>query len=242
MKIEIPEKRPRILVWDLETDGVNALKADLGFVMCFGYKWSGIGEAKCMTVLDHPGRRIRDDAPLLRAAYPYLCAADLLVAHYGDRFDRKFFESRLLKARLAPLPITRQVDTCLIARARLKLSSNRLANLAKFLGVKTPKMDKGNGWPDWWMDAMAGHKPSIRSMAKYCAQDVQCLDECLDVMRPIIPSKYMVNATIGLDRPGCKSCGGLVTYKGTYFSEKKAYRRYQCRECGKWGRDDKAMA
>ncbi|KKL23485.1 hypothetical protein LCGC14_2424940, partial [marine sediment metagenome] len=29
--------KPRVLIWDLETGGVNAFKADLGFILNFGY-------------------------------------------------------------------------------------------------------------------------------------------------------------------------------------------------------------
>jgi hypothetical protein len=233
---------PKILIWDLETAGTNAFCADYGYMVCFGYKWLGDAKARCISLLDYPGdgkwpKGCQDDTNLLKAGLKIMEEADLLVAHYGDRFDRKFFESRLLRAGLRPIPMTRQADTCLIARAKLKLSSNRLDNLAKFLRVKTRKMSKGDGWPNWWMGALRGDKPSIRKMAVYCAQDVQCLEECFVAMRHLIPNKYLINMNIGKNRSVCVACGKDVQYRGTYFSEKKLFRRFQCRRCGKWGHD-----
>ena len=38
----------RVLVWDIETAGVSALKADLGFVVCVGYKWFGEKKVHCL--------------------------------------------------------------------------------------------------------------------------------------------------------------------------------------------------
>lgn len=234
-------KWPRVLFWDLETAGVNAFSADQGYIVCFGYKWLGDKDTKCLTVLDFPGKNCQDDTKLLSAALEIMEDADLLVAHYGDRFDRKFFEARLLRAGLKPIPGTRQVDTCLLARAKLKLSSNRLANLASFLGVETQKMAKGNGWPSWWMGALRGDKKSILAMAKYCRVDVQCLSEIYLRIRHLIPEKYLINMSIGQNRYMCGACGANVQYRGFYFSARKMYRRFQCRACGKWGRETRAM-
>lgn len=235
------KKSPRVLIWDLETAGTNAFSADYGYIVCFGYKWLGEGKAKCLTLLDYPGKgkwpdNCHDDTNLLKAALEIMEEADLTVAHYGDRFDKKFLESRLIRAGLKPLPPTRSVDTCLIARARLKLSSNRLSNLAKFLRCKIGKMDKGNGWPDWWFGALRGDKQSIRNMAVYCCQDVDCLEGIFVRMRSIIPNKYLIDMGVGKTIWECIGCGGALKHsRGFYFSEKKLWNRFQCMGCGKWG-------
>lgn len=233
-------KFPKVLFWDLEVAGVDSLSADRSFVVCFGYKW-GNEKAKCISVLDYPGKNCQDDRNLLRAAREILDEADILVAHYGDKFDRKFVRARLRKHRLSPIPNTRLIDTCLLARGAYRLSSNRLGNLASFLGVKTGKMEKRGGWPDWWMGALRGDKPSVRKMSVYCAQDVQCLSEVYEVMKPDIPNKYGFNMAIGKPVKCCASCGGTMNSRGYYFSEKKMFRRLQCRECGKWDHDTKPI-
>ena len=233
--------RFKTLIWDLETAGVGGLNADQGFIVCFGYKWHGETAVKCLTLLDYPGKNCQDDTNLIKAAYDIIVKADLSVAHFGGGFDRPYLNSRLIRAGLAPLPQTRLVDTCIIARHQLKLSSNRLAAIAKFFDLDTKKMEKGNGWPNWWMGAMRGDRKSILMMSKYCKQDVQCLDEVYEAMRTIIPGKYMISAAIGLNRKVCHNCGGPVSYRGVYFSAHRMYRRYQCRACGRWGHDPKAV-
>lgn len=228
---------PKILCYDIESAGVQSLYADRGFMVCFGYKFLGDKQAKCISLNDYPGKHVHDDKNLLTAALEIMQKADLLVAHYGDKFDRKFIEARLLRNRLPPLPITRQVDTCLISRFRLKLSSNRLGNLAEFLQVKTGKMNKRGGWPDWWMGALRGDRQSIKEMQAYCAQDVQCLEECYLALRQIIPEKYLINLAVGNELNACKSCGNIgIKHEGRYYSPTRSYQRYSCKACGKWGR------
>jgi len=58
---------PRILSFDIESAGVNALKSDLGFVILFGYKWAHEPHAHVLTLAPQSLRRF-DDKALLRAA------------------------------------------------------------------------------------------------------------------------------------------------------------------------------
>lgn len=231
----------KVLFYDIETAGVNAFSADMGFCVVFGYKWLGDRRAQALSILDYPGKHIHDDTNLLKALHGIMEQADLIVAHYGQKFDRPFLESRLIRVGLTPIPNTRQADTCLIARHKLKLSSNRLDNLAKFLGCKNRKMSKGDGWPNWWMEALRGDKQAIKKMAAYCIGDVECLEEIFLRMRSIIPGKYLLDMSIDKPKPACSGCGEKTQYRGYYFSEKKKYRRYSCTACGRWGRSSKSI-
>lgn len=241
-------KKPKVLFFDIETGGVGGLRADLGYVICFGYKFLGDKKATCLRISDFGGKgwpnNCQDDTELLKAANKVMQEADLLVAHFGEFFDRPFLESRLLHAGLEPLPPLRLADTCLIARKKLKLSSNRLDNLAKFLKCKTRKMQKGDGWPKWWFGAMRGDKKSISDMAKYCIVDVECLEEIFLKMRHLIPGKYLLNMAIGQERNVCVACGSDVQYRGSYYSEKKEFRRFACKnqKCRRWDHDTRAIA
>jgi len=248
--VRLPPEGKRTLIWDLETAGVQGLCADRGYIVCFGWKWLGESQAHCISLLDYPGRggqakwpsNCQEDQNLLRAALEIMEQAELLVAHYGEKFDRPFFESRLLQAGLKPIPMVRQADTCLIARYKLKLSSNRLANVASFLKVKTEKMQKGSGWPDWWLGALRGDKESIKKMSVYCAKDVQCLEEVFKAMRHVIPDKYLLNAGVNELMWKCPSCGGGNRRRyGYYWTAMQLFSRYQCKGCGAWSRSRKAI-
>ena len=132
----------KILVFDIEAAGVQGLKADRSFVVAFGFKWLGEKKTTVITVLDYPGKDCQDDGPLLKAVSEIISKAEGMIAHFGSFYDRPFLEARLLRAGLPPIPNSRLTDTCLVARKKFCLSSNRLGNLAEFLEVYTKKMDK----------------------------------------------------------------------------------------------------
>lgn len=229
---------PKILYWDLETGGVNALRADLGFVLCFGYKWAGERNAHCLTLKDFSGFKLHtfDDTELVRAALKIMEKADLLVAHYGDKFDRRFFQGRCVIDGLKPPPPTKQRDTCRIARTAFNFSSNRLGHLAKVLKCKHQK--RSRGWPDWWLRVLAGDKDTLDKMAHYCKGDVQTLEDVYMKLRVYDnPHPRLV-----MDRSKCGLCGGAVEYRGFAYVGLYRYRRYVCHKCGRWGKEEKRAA
>lgn len=236
--------KSKVLVFDIETAGVQGLKADRGFLVCFGYKWLGDEKTHCLTIADYPGKHDHDDTNLLKRARAVMEEADGLVAHFGEKFDRPYLQARLLQAGLGPLPESKLTDTCLLARAKLRLSSSRLGNLAEFLKCKTGKMEKGTGWPLWWLGAIHGDKRAIEKMAVYCKQDVECLEQVYLKMRPMIPTRYLpVNEAIGEVLKSCPGCGGhRFQSRGWQYSELKRYKRWQCRDCGRWSRSYDAWA
>ena len=58
----------RILFFDIESAGVNALKSDLGFVIIFGYKWSDEREAHTLTLSQTDLRNFDDSKLLIKAS------------------------------------------------------------------------------------------------------------------------------------------------------------------------------
>ena len=236
--------KSKVLIWDLETGGVNAFKADLGFVLNFGYKWLGKDKVTVLRVSDYHDwfKKTRDlpvnDKPLLKKALEVIAEADLLVAHYGDKFDRRFFQGRCIIQGLKPPPPTIQRDTWRIARGAFAFSSNRLGNLAKTLNLSQQKYQKKpNEWPSWWYRAMAGDETAIVEMAKYCAQDVRTTEEVY--LRERVYDNFQ-HPRLYDNRENCKLCGGSVTYQGYRRTVERRYKRYQCQDCGRWGVDSKA--
>src|SRR5262245_60605844 len=96
---------PKILYWDLETAGLNSFKADLAKIVCFGYMFEG-KEPECLTVDQYKKWFTKaggiNDKPLLTDALEIMKEADLLVAHFGDKFDRRFFQGRVALSGLMP--------------------------------------------------------------------------------------------------------------------------------------------
>lgn len=216
---------------------MNALRSDLGFVLCFGYKWLGEKTTHLLTVDQFPGwfstKGSINDKPILEAALKIMEQADLLVAHYGDKFDRRFFQGRCAIHALKPPPPTKQRDTWRIARTAFNFSSNRLGNLAEVLGLSEQKHKKTRDeWPGWWFRAMSGDKTAIHYMGFYCQQDVRALEQIyLRIRSYDNPHPRLVE-----DRSVCGLCGGPIQYRGFAFVGVYKYRRFQCIKCGKWDR------
>lgn len=224
-------KKPRILFFDIETAGVNALKSDLGFVLMVGYKWAHQKEAKVLCIKKKHLKHF-NDGPLLVKFSEIYKQADIVVAHFGSVFDRRFWQGRLMIHKLPPIPNTVMRDTCMIARSVANYSSNRLKNLGDTLNLVNRKIEKGDGWPSWWFKAMQGDMQAIRDMAVYCKGDVLALEELYYRLRPFD------NAHPRLDMRAnrCGACGGRTVREGYRYAKTRRYARYRCVTdgCRKW--------
>ena len=89
-------------------------------IICICYKWEGSDEIDSLTWDDG------DDTLMVKRFAKIAAQADEMVAHNGDRFDIKWFNTRNLVHGLPPLPHYKTVDTLTIARRHFYLQSNRL--------------------------------------------------------------------------------------------------------------------
>lgn len=222
----------KILFYDIESAGVNALRSDLGFVILFGYKWAHEKQAKVIEI-DRKGLKGFDDRRLLVEASKLYAEADLVVGHYASVFDRRFIQGRLLINGLPPIPATKMRDTCMIARSVANYSSNRLKHLAKILKFKNQKLE--NNWPVAWFKVMQGDAKTLHDLGVYCKGDVMALEELYYRLLPFDNAHPRLNFVPG----GCPVCGGRVEYRGYAVDGPQRYRRFHCLKCGKWGRERK---
>lgn len=225
---------PKILFFDIESAGVNALKSDLGFVIVFGYKWNCEKRSHVITPTRKELQQFSDKRLLIEASELFV-QADLIVGHFASIFDRRFIQGRLLINGLNPIPPVKMRDTCLIARSVANFSSNRLKHLAKILNLRHQKLE--NGWPLAWFKVMQGDMKYLKGLADYCEGDVMALEELYMRLRPFDTP----HPRIYEDRDKCGSCGGPIQYRGRAFANNLTYRRYQCLKCHKWGRDTRAI-
>ena len=221
---------PKILSFDIESAGVNALRSDLGFVIVFGYKWLHEKKAHAI-VIDPDSLRKFDDRKLLIEASKLIAEADIVVGHFASVFYRRFIQGRLLIHGLPPIPPVKMRDTCMMARSIANYSSNRLKHLAKILGLSNQKLE--NGWPESWFKVMQGDPKALKGMARYCKGDVLAVEELYLKLRPFDNPHPRLIA----DRTKCGVCGGNVEYRGVAYVGQNKYRRYVCRSCRKWGRE-----
>jgi len=82
---------------------------------------------------------------------------------------------------------------------------------------------------------MAGNKQEWKKMVDYNKQDVILLEKIYLRLRPWIKSHP--NMGIYLDRAVCPKCGsGDIEFRGFTMTTTKKYHRFQCKNCGGWGR------
>lgn len=208
-------------------------------MVCFGFKWADEREARCLTASSRALRRFDDKALLVKASRVF-AEADLVVAHYGSIFDRRFIQGRLLINGLPPIPPTKMRDTCMIARSVANFSSNRLGHLSNLLRLKSRKHNKQSGseWPGWWFRVMQGDTAALADMAEYCKQDVLALEALYERLKPFDNA----HPRLVMDRTSCGICGGEIEYRGYAYigPAPRRYRRFFCRSCRRWDRERRA--
>lgn len=226
----------KLLFFDIETAGPASMTSDLAIVVCFGYKWAHEKQSHCLTI-DEKSLRKFDDSKLLKEACKIFTEADLIVAHYGSVFDRRFIQGRLLINNLPPIPNTKMRDTCFMARSIANFSRNRLGYLCKILNLGHEKLD--NNWPAAWFSVLRGDMNALRKMAIYCKGDVLALEDLYNRLKAFDnPHPRIVT-----DRTKCGLCGSTVQYRGISFVGHLRYRRFVCQnsDCRKWDRERTAI-
>ena len=206
------------LIWDIETSPNIAFTWRTGWkinidhdnllqeraIICICYKWEG--ESKVFSLEWDKGCDKKMIRKFLEVARP----ADALVAHNGDKFDLKWFNTRILFHELAPPPIWKTVDTLAIARRRFLFNSNRLDYLGKYL-FGAGKLHTEFGM---WKDIVSKNCPkAMARMVKYCKMDVKLLEKVWKRLEPFHTPKTHVGVLGGNDKWTCPYTGSTNVCK-----------------------------
>lgn len=236
----------KIIMWDIET-GFNVatifslfqrggmLPTDSilqeRYIICAAWKEFGAKKVESVSVLDNPKRfkkSVVDDYHVVKTLHKVLSEADAIVAHYGDAFDIKYFNTRCVFHGLEPVHDLIQIDTYKIAKGKFLFNSNRLDYLGKMLGVG--QKIKTNS--ELWLKCLNGSKTAIKEMLKYNKQDVNLLEKVYIKLAPYVPAKLNRNI---LDNNACPLCGSTnLEERGKRYTRTRQYQRYHCLDCGHW--------
>ena len=236
--------KPKTLMWDIETAYMIAEVFSLypdaiapaqilkdWYVFCGSWKWEGTKKVEGVSLLDTPKLFKKDksnDYHVIKTLHSVLKDADCLVAHNGDKFDLKKFNTRAIFHGLDPLPHIKTIDTLKIAKKYFKFSSNRLDYLAKFLGYKG-KLTTPAGL---WRSCMEGDESSLKHMLRYNKVDIQLLEFVYKKFKPFLRQADRLNKNL-FGGKGCPSCGSSKIYgNGTRTTLTRVYRRFRCDDCG----------
>jgi uncharacterized protein YprB with RNaseH-like and TPR domain len=174
----------KIGIFDLE---MSSLNADGGIILCCSVKEYGKKGVTCVRADSFKSWKDNrtNEKDLIQAISNELDKYDILVAHNGERFDKKFFNAKCLQYHLKPiLRFKKLIDPVQLSWRHLRLGRNTLAALIDYLEIpvkKTPlELHR-------WLEAsLEGSKKSMDIICTHCDYDVITLEQVYDRLRFLI--------------------------------------------------------
>lgn len=240
--------KPKILVWDIETAPTIAAVWGLfdqsipthhvlaeWYMISAAWKWLGEDEVYSVSVLDDMKafkQSSDNDRIVLETLLQVFYQADAMVHHYGDNFDIKKFNTRLIHHGFSPIPDVPQIDTHKICKNKFKFLSNRLDYVAKFLGYEG-KTETTKGL---WMRCLNGDVAAIKEMVSYNKDDVIQLEKVYNDISPFAQeAQRKLNFNLFTSGLVCPNCGSVhITRKGYRRTRVSKFARFKCNDCGRW--------
>lgn len=225
----------RILTLDIETMPMLAAVFQLrgqdyispgsvvqtGGVGCWAARW--YGERRVMFASTfHDGYE-----PMIGQMRDLLDQADIVVSFNGKRFDNKHLRTAMVGLGLpAPTP-WRDVDLLVEWRRLFTLPSNKLDEVAKYLGIGQKIKHEGMAL---WLACMDGDAKAWGRMKRYNVGDVRLTEDLYDRLRGWMPNHPHVLTT---DALSCNQCGSTdLTREGRdYRAVVIDYALYRCNGC-----------
>ena len=171
---------------------------------------------------------------MLNQVHALLAEADIVIHFNGSNFDIPTLNSEFLQEKMDPPAPFAEVDLLKTCRSRFRFLSNKMDFVARLLGIEGKVPHKGM---ELWKDCMRGDEASWKTMEKYNKHDVVISEKIYHRLLPWIQSHPNMSLFIDDDEPRCINCGSdRLQSRGFARTPSLIYRRYQCKNCGKWSR------
>lgn len=197
-------------------------------ILSWAGKWYGTKK------IDYYGADKHTEKELMQLLWEKLDEADVIVGHNMNRFDRKKVNTKFLEYGLQPPSPYKVVDTLTIAKRQFSFSSNKMADIAKRLGI-SQKME--NSGFQLWLDCMDGKAKAWREMKKYNRQDIVVTEAMYDKLKAWNPTPPNANSFDDSGECKCTVCSSKKLVKqGFYRTPTGKWQYYKCKDCGKMNR------
>lgn len=197
--------------------------ADPGYTLCWAAKWLG------QKTVTFRSRWTHGDKKMIADAYEFLNEADAVIHYNGKKFDIPTLNADFIAAGYPPPDSYAEIDLLLAVRSRFRRYSNKLDEVAKWLGVGAKLQHKGM---ELWTECMERRRESCRVMKEYNIQDVHLLEDVYNRLLPWIKNHPNYALYVNNDRPTCAKCGSVnVKKNGFEYTKTQKYQRYRCCEC-----------
>lgn len=246
-----PKDGPAILIYDIETAPAlawvwSAYETNIidverdWYLLSFGYKWLGDSRVDFVGLNDSPGFTpfVEEDRYVAERLAALFDRADVVVAHNGDKFDRRKLNARLLVNRIDPPSPYQTVDTKKVSSREFAHLKNTLNDLGRLLDIGRKMEHQGFSL---WLACMAGEAAGWKTMEKYNRQDVLLLEELYLTLLPWmgLPGKP-AHPNVGHWKRGetvCPKCGSDDLIKrGFHRSSVSEWQTLQCQNCRGYSR------
>jgi DNA polymerase elongation subunit (family B) len=220
-------------VWGLfkQNIGINQL-IDSSYTLCWAAKWYGESEVIFDSVYQSRPKN------MVKRIRKLLDQADAVIHYNGTKFDIPTLNKEFLEYELGPPSPFKQIDLLKTVRKQFRLPSNKLAYVAKVLGLAGKEAHMPH---EMWLKCMNKDPTAWAEMEKYNRNDVVVLEQVYDRLRPWVGGHLNFSLMTGdLVCPNCRS--DRYTRRGYCYTHAGKFSRHQCNKCGKWFRSSKSEA
>lgn len=199
-----------------------------GYTLCFAAKWYGRPGVHFYSV-QNDGKE-----DMIQAAWDLLNQADAVIHYNGTKFDIPTLNGDFQECGLGVPSSYHEIDLLKTVRRKFRKYSNKLDEVAKWLGVGGKVQHKGLRL---WLECMNGDESAWRTMERYNKQDVRLLERVYNHLRPWIVSHPNHALYTDDTRPCCPKCGSRrITWQGYRTTKTQKYREFKCTACNSWSR------
>lgn len=208
----------KIMVYDLETSGVNARvwwpgKQYVGYkqlqgrepkIITVAWKWLGENEVFTLTWDEN-----NDDRKLVKGFVEHYNEADAVIGVNNDNFDNRWLNARAFKYGLFINTNIRSIDIQKQAKALFRLPSYSMDFMAKFLDVTNKQPHSGiSMWEKIENGTPSERKDALEEMVDYNIGDIITTEEIYIKMRRYMKPKSHFGVLVDKPRWSCPNCGG----------------------------------
>lgn len=165
---------------DIETSQAGRGAGQWGIVYSWALKDRG-GEILSDVMKE---RTLKEEKRIIASLIKALKNFDMVYTWYGTGHDIPILRTRAVKhgLRFPEYMELYHTDLLYVARHRFKLSSNRLENWCKFLGI--PEKNQTPLDPDVWIQASFGDRKAFKHILQHNIEDVIALEKVHVVLEP----------------------------------------------------------
>lgn len=195
------------------------------------FAWKELGKKKTHVIANQPTK------VMLKEIWSVLNDSDICIGHNLQKFDKRMMNAYFITNGMSPPAPSHVIDTLKIARKEFAFPSNRLDDLATYLGLKGKTKETH---ADLWEDCLAGDATAWRKMAAYNKQDVVLTEQVYKILAPWTENL----ASVATEEGQCPNCGShRLVKRGTRKNKPgtQEYQRYLCKECNHWSSSKKGI-